>query len=69
MTVAESEAEFKAREHRRARRTTRALLNGFVVHDASEEPNPPEKAFGNPWAGPKDGKQYLQTPNDKLMRK
>jgi hypothetical protein len=62
MTTAESEKEFKQAEHRRERAHVRDALR-----KGDEPPHP--KAFGNPWAGDKDGKQWLAAPPDELLRK
>ena len=62
ITTADSDKLFKQAEHRRERRTVKALL------DAGAEP-PPAKTFGDPWDGQKDGKQWLDEPPPKLMRK
>ncbi|MFA5790756.1 MAG: hypothetical protein WC976_06865 [Caldisericia bacterium] len=53
MTCAESEKAFKRVENRRARRVVRVLLKN------DDERLPGEKAFGNPWNGPKDGKHRV----------
>jgi len=53
MTCAESEKAFKRVENRRARRVVKVLLKN------DDERLPGEKAFGNPWKGPKDGKQRI----------
>ncbi|PZT89410.1 MAG: hypothetical protein DI637_06380 [Citromicrobium sp.] len=51
ITTAESDKAYKTREHRRERAHVReALAQG------NESKHP--KAFGNPWSGDKDGKQY-----------
>ena len=63
ITTAESEKTFKAIEHRRERRT----VNSVIGIEPETLPDP--KAYGDPWAGPKDGRQYLRRPTDKLMRK
>lgn len=71
MTTAESEKAFKAQEHQRERSAVRDVLNGFIVHDPSEENAmiPAPKKFGNPWAGPKDGRRFRKSPAPKNMRK
>lgn len=53
MTTAETEKEYKRQEHQRERAGVRAALADF---DAEGEALPHPKEFGNPWAGPKDGK-------------
>lgn len=62
MTKAESEKKFKQREHRRERTHVRDALR------RGEEP-PDRKAFGNPWAGDKDGRQWLSDPDERSLRK
>lgn len=62
MTTADSDKAFKQTEHRRERRVVKVRL------DAGEEPLS-AKIFGNPWASEKDGKQWLNEPSPKLMRK
>lgn len=59
-----SERLFKAFEHRRERRAVRNTLPGL---DDAGLPAP--KTYGNPWAGPKDGKRYWQRAGLKDMRK
>lgn len=62
ITTAESDKLFKAAEHRRERRAVRSVLPG--------EDAPAPKQFGNPWASPKDGKQWFDPARQpKLMRK
>ena len=51
MTCAESEKAFKQIENRKARRVVQVSLKN------DDESLPGEKAFGNPWNGPKDGKR------------
>lgn len=55
MTCAETEKEFKQQEHQRERARVRTALANF---DADEKVLPDPVEFGNPWAGPKDGRQY-----------
>lgn len=62
ITTADSDKAFKQTEHRRERRAVKTLLG------AGEEP-PPTRTFGDPWAGQKDGKAWLDEPAPKLMRK
>lgn len=62
ITTAETEKPFKVAEHRRERRTIKAKLR----HD-DDLPDP--KAFGDPWDGDKDGKQWLGDRHPKFMRK
>ncbi|WP_332116055.1 hypothetical protein [Azorhizobium caulinodans] len=62
MTTAETDKPFKASEHRRERRQSKALLL------TGAEPLPP-KAYGDPWRSGKDGKQWLRRPDDGVMRK
>ncbi|GFE65100.1 hypothetical protein [Litoreibacter roseus] len=63
ITKAESDKRFKKVEHKRARQKLKAA-------DLTEYTQPDPKAFGNPWASDKDGKQRIDP--DKfpdLMRK
>lgn len=55
MSLAETEKEFKQQEHQRERARVRTALANFD-DEAGVLPDP--KIFGNPWAGPKDGRQY-----------
>lgn len=59
---ADSERQFKAYEHRRERRAVKAVLD-----EDGDYPAP--KAFGSPWAGPKDGKTFWRGAEAKDMRK
>ena len=59
---AESDKPFKVREHRRERRAVKAALK-------ADGPLPDPRAFGNPWASEKDGKQFLADPEPRDMRK
>lgn len=61
ITTAETDKPFKSREHRRERRTVAVALKiGAEIQDS--------KAFGNPWASEKDGKQYCPD-NPAILRK
>lgn len=51
-TMQTSDKAFKKAEHKRARRALKAS-------DLIEEEPPAEKAFGNPWSAPKDGKRWI----------
>ncbi len=62
MTTAETDKPFKVAEHKRERRAVRA-----AVRAGDDLPAP--KAFGNPWAADKDGKQWVRSADDELMRK
>jgi hypothetical protein len=62
LTTADSDKAFKEAEHRRERRAAKATIK------AGGEPTDP-KAFGNPWAGEKDGKQWLSARLPELRRK
>lgn len=53
--MADSEKEYKEGEHRRERRAVKV-----AVRQGDETPDP--KEFGDPWKGPKDGKQYWNHP-------
>lgn len=61
-TTAESEKAFKQFAHRAERRATK-----ISVANCEEPPDP--KAFGEPWDGPKDGKQWLGKTFQHLLRK
>jgi hypothetical protein len=52
-TMSETEKEFKQQEHQRERSAVRDALR------SEKEVLPHPKEYGNPWAGPKDGKRYL----------
>lgn len=52
MSMKDSDKPFKAAEHRRARRKLKSL-------DLTEDEPPAERTYGNPWASPKDGKQWI----------
>jgi hypothetical protein len=60
-TTAESEKEFKTAEHRRERRWVNSRLR------VGDEIGP--KVFGNPWAGPKDGRRWWSDAPAEYMRK
>ena len=62
VTTAETDKPFKAREHRRERRAVKVALG-------ADEPLPDRRAFGDPWKGDKDGKQFLDEPDPRDMRK
>ena len=63
MTAAETDAPYKAREHRRARRAEKQAIA------AGLEP-PAPRAFGDPWRSEKDGKQWFDLRRHaNLMRK
>jgi hypothetical protein len=64
MTMSESDKPYKQQENRRARRVLRSL----PVAD-EDEVLPTAKDFGDPWGGPKDGKQFVRSAEPKLMRK
>lgn len=58
MTLSDSEKVFKVNEHQRERTRVKQTLVTFL--DDTVLPAP--KQFGNPWAGPKDGKTYWKFP-------
>jgi hypothetical protein len=62
MTTAEADKPSKAMEHRRERRAVKAALK-------ADGPVPDPRAFGNPCASEKDGKQFLADPEPRDMRK
>ena len=53
-TCAETEKKFKQQAHQQERANVRTALANFD-EEADVLPDPDE--FGNPWAGPKDGKR------------
>lgn len=55
-TCAASEKKFKSHAHRAERRIVRMLLLSGDFDLVLPHP----KEFGNPWAGPKDGKQWVK---------
>ena len=61
-TTATSEKSFKRRAHRNERAAVRIAL----AHDSDARDS---HAFGNPWRGDKDGKQYIGDRHRHLMRK
>jgi hypothetical protein len=63
ITTAETEKEFKQQEHSRERAKVRDALR------TEKEILPHAKEFGNPWDGPKDGKQIWSDNLDKAKRK
>lgn len=67
MTTSETEKEFKQQEHQRERANIRTALANI---DDEGEVLPHPKQFGNPWAGPKDGRRYHGgTPYEKEAKK
>jgi hypothetical protein len=54
----------KSKENRTKRRKVNVILS--KMHDYLF---PHEKEFGNEWASPRDGKQWLKNPLSKWMRK
>jgi hypothetical protein len=62
MTTAETDKPYKALEHRRERRAVKVALR-------ADEPLPDRRAFGDPWDGDKDGKQFLADPEPRDLRK
>lgn len=65
LTCAQSDKPFKIDEHRKERRTSRALLQ--VTHDPDDR-RLHSKVYGDTWNSPKDGKQWVD-PKSKWMRK
>ena len=66
-TLAETEKEFKQQEHQRERARVRTALANF---DDEEKVLPHPNEFGNPWAGPKDGKRHHGgTPYEKKAKR
>jgi len=62
-TTAGSDKPFKRREHRRERAAVRGI--NLIADDL-----PASSAFGNPWRGEKDGKQWFDPRHHpKAMRK
>ena len=63
MTTKASDKPFKKAAHRQARRA-------LYARDLTSEEPPAEKAYGNPWGAPKDGKQWIDTSRfPEIMRK
>ena len=63
MTTKDSDKLFKKASHKRARRAVNAL-------DLRADDPPAEKAIGNPWGAPKDGKQWIDAKRfPEIMRK
>lgn len=56
MTTATSEKKFKQAEHQRERTQVRQTLHTFADDSAIQD----GKAYGDPWKGDKDGRQYLR---------
>ena len=63
ITLAETEKEFKQREHQRERSRIRDALR------TGKEVLPHPKEFGDPWDGPKDGRVTWSHDQDKAKRK
>lgn len=63
ITCAETEKEFKQQEHSRERAHVRDALK------TDKEVLPHPKQFGDPWHGPKDGKQIWSDDLEKAKRK
>jgi hypothetical protein len=63
MSTAPSDKAFKTAAHKRARRAVKAC-------DLTQDDAPSHKAFGNQWAAPKDGKQWVDAKRfPEVMRK
>ncbi len=62
ITTASSNKPFKQQENRAKRRASR-----IASHTGREQPH--ERVYGNEWASPRDGKQYVRDPRPKDMRK
>lgn len=65
VTTMPSDKPFKKQEHQRERSAVKAKLKHTVDGDSL----PPSKAFGDPWKGEKDGKQYLPDGERKDLKK
>jgi len=63
ITKAASEKDDKVRAHRQERRAVKRVIQ------TDEDAVPASKAFGNPWAAAKDGRQWFGDKTSKLMRK
>lgn len=63
ITTAETEKEFKQQEHQRERSRVRDALK------TDKEVLPHPKEFGDPWNGPKDGKQVWLDDPERAKRK
>lgn len=66
ITLAETEKEFKQQEHQRERARVRTALAN-LDEDGDVLPHP--KEFGDPWNGPKDGKQIWSDDQERAKRK
>lgn len=66
MTIVASERRYKATEHQRERHHVRQRLR-VTVDDTDRRLH--REPFGNPSAGPKDGKRYWRGVSPKDMRK
>ncbi|MEP3639191.1 MAG: hypothetical protein ABJN14_18225 [Paracoccaceae bacterium] len=63
VTTEESDKTFKKAAHKQARRAANA-------RDLTLEEPPAQKAFGDPWGAPKDGKQWIDAARfPEIMRK
>lgn len=65
-TTVSSERRYKAAAHQRERHHVRQRLR-IAVDDTDRRLH--REPFGNPWAGPKDGKSYWSGASRKDMRK
>lgn len=63
MTTAETEKKFKQQEHSRERAAVRDALR------TDKEVLPHPKEFGDPWDGPKDGRQIRPADDRKARQK
>jgi hypothetical protein len=68
-TTAESEKMDKRLANRRFRRTVRQQLGGVAIGDDADSVITDIRAVSNVWAFDKDGKQFLDNPDPKDLRK
>ena len=64
ITKSESEKEWKQQEHQRERKR----VNDALKSDPEREVLPHEREFGNPWLGPKDGKQVFNETDEYFQK-
>ncbi len=64
ITSGGGQAKFRSQENRAKRRKVNVL-----IHQEDYDKLPDEKEYGNEWASPRDGKQWLTDKDSKWMRK
>lgn len=60
ITTARSEKDYKQASHRSFRARERQMLHTYLEDDDLDIYLPEPMQFGDPWGGPKDGKQDLR---------